>query len=84
MDLLTPSPSTSWCSYKGHATWWNAEVDGATFADVAWSYEEPLAESVGARRDAELRRARRERRRGVADRVGLVVSFPGRRGTRSA
>jgi len=46
MDLLTPSPSTSWCSYKGHASWWTAVVDGVTFADIAWSYEEPLAESV--------------------------------------
>ena len=45
MDLLTPSPSTSWCSYKGHASWWTAIVDGVTFADIAWSYDDPLAES---------------------------------------
>ena len=46
MDLLTSSPSTTWCSYKGHASWWTAVVDGVTFADIAWSYEEPLAESA--------------------------------------
>ena len=45
MDLLTASPSTSWCSYKGHASWWTAIVDGVTFADIAWSYDDPLAES---------------------------------------
>ena len=45
MDLLTASPSTSWCSYKGHASWWTAIVDGVRFADVAWSYDDPLAES---------------------------------------
>jgi len=45
MDELTPSASTSWCSYKGTATWWNAAAGGATYADVAWSYEDPLPES---------------------------------------
>jgi uncharacterized protein (DUF427 family) len=49
MDLLTPSRSTAWCSYKGRATWWNATIDGVTTLDVAWSYEEPLAESAPLR-----------------------------------
>ena len=46
MDLLAPSPSTTWCSYKGIASYWNAHVNGSIVADVAWSYEEPLAESA--------------------------------------
>ncbi len=47
MELLTVNPTTtSWCSYKGHATWWNVTVSGVTLADVAWSYENPLPESV--------------------------------------
>jgi uncharacterized protein (DUF427 family) len=45
VDLLTVSESTSWCSYKGTATWWDAHVGGETIHDVAWSYEEPLDES---------------------------------------
>lgn len=46
MDLLSPSDSpATWCSYKGLATYWNATIDGAVLADVAWSYEEPLGES---------------------------------------
>ena len=47
MELLSQNPTTtSWCSYKGHATWWDATVNGVTVANVAWSYEDPLAESV--------------------------------------
>jgi uncharacterized protein (DUF427 family) len=47
MDLLSVNPtSTSWCSYKGHATWWDATVNGVVVANVAWSYEDALPESV--------------------------------------
>lgn len=49
MDLLTASSSTSWCSYKGNASWWNAEVNGESIPDVAWSYEDPLPESSALR-----------------------------------
>ena len=42
---LVPSATTSYCPYKGAASWWSAVVDGATVADVAWSYEDPLPES---------------------------------------
>ncbi|MCB1016096.1 MAG: DUF427 domain-containing protein [Acidimicrobiales bacterium] len=45
-DLLVPSATTSLCPSKGTATWWSATVDGTTHADVAWSYEEPLPESL--------------------------------------
>jgi uncharacterized protein (DUF427 family) len=46
VDLLVPSPTTSWCNYKGTASYWSAVIDGATTADVAWSYDDPLAESA--------------------------------------
>ena len=50
MDLLSVNPATtSWCSYKGHATWWDATMAGVTVANVAWSYEDPLPESVSIR-----------------------------------
>jgi uncharacterized protein (DUF427 family) len=40
--LLEPSPTTTYCPYKGTASWWS--VDGVD--DVAWSYEDPLPESL--------------------------------------
>jgi uncharacterized protein (DUF427 family) len=46
VDLLVPSPTTSWCNYKGRASYWSAVIEGTTTADVAWSYEAPLAESL--------------------------------------
>jgi uncharacterized protein (DUF427 family) len=45
-DLLVPSTTTSWCNYKGRASYWSAIVDGVTTLDVAWSYDAPLAESA--------------------------------------
>ena len=45
-DLLVPSATTSLRPSKGTATWWSAVVDGVTHADVAWSYEDPLPESL--------------------------------------
>lgn len=44
--LLVPSATTTLCPSKGTATWWSAVVDGTTHADVAWSYEDPLPESL--------------------------------------
>jgi uncharacterized protein (DUF427 family) len=45
MDLLVPSETTTYCGYKGHASYWHAVVDGVRHDDVAWSYEEPFPES---------------------------------------
>ena len=43
---LVASPTTSYCPYKGTASYWSAVVGGTTVADVAWSYEDPLPESL--------------------------------------
>jgi uncharacterized protein (DUF427 family) len=48
-DVLRRTDTTTWCNYKGEATWWAAEVDGVVVDDVAWSYEDPLPESVAIR-----------------------------------
>ena len=48
-DLLEPSTTTTYCPYKGTATYWNATIDGAVVEDVAWSYEDPLPESLRLR-----------------------------------
>ncbi len=45
-DLLRPSDTTTYCNYKGHSTYWSAEIDGTVVDDVAWSYEDPLPESL--------------------------------------
>jgi uncharacterized protein (DUF427 family) len=49
-ELLVASTTTTYCPYKGTATHWNAVVDGTVFGDVAWSYDDPLPESLTIRR----------------------------------
>jgi uncharacterized protein (DUF427 family) len=39
---LSPSPTTSYCPYKGTASYWSF----GGHVDVAWSYEDPLPESL--------------------------------------
>ncbi|HKY15827.1 MAG TPA: DUF427 domain-containing protein, partial [Microthrixaceae bacterium] len=45
-DLLVPSPTLTYCPYKGTASHWSATIDGELVADVAWSYEDPLPECL--------------------------------------
>lgn len=46
MELLEPSATSTYCPYKGDASYWTAVVGGDRVADVAWSYEQPLPEST--------------------------------------
>lgn len=48
-DVLTKSVTTTYCPYKGTATYWSARVGDIEVADVAFSYEDPYAESVAIR-----------------------------------
>lgn len=43
-DLLRPTGTTSYCNYKGWATYWAAVVGDTAVHDVAWSYPEPPPE----------------------------------------
>jgi uncharacterized protein (DUF427 family) len=43
---LVPSNTTTYCPYKGTASYWDFVFDGGRVADIAWSYEDPLAESI--------------------------------------
>ncbi|HEY7107774.1 MAG TPA: DUF427 domain-containing protein [Acidimicrobiia bacterium] len=43
---LLPSDTTTYCNYKGVATYWSAKVGDTVVEDVAWSYEDPLPESA--------------------------------------
>jgi uncharacterized protein (DUF427 family) len=45
-DLLVASTTTTYCPYKGTAWYWSAVVDDVVVEDVAWSYEDPLPESI--------------------------------------
>lgn len=44
MELLTSSPTSTVCPYKGVASYWSLGDQ----ADVAWCYEQPLAEALPA------------------------------------
>lgn len=46
---LAPSSSTSYCPYKGTATWWDLELGDTVVHDAAWSYDDPLPESLSIR-----------------------------------
>ena len=47
MDVLERSSSTTtYCPYKGTASYWTARIGDVLFEDIAWSYEDPLPESV--------------------------------------
>jgi uncharacterized protein (DUF427 family) len=45
-DLLRRSDTTSYCNYKGYATYWSAIVGDAVVEDVAWSYDDPMPETL--------------------------------------
>ena len=45
-DLLQRSETTTYCNYKGFATYWSAVVDDLVVEDVAWSYLDPPPESL--------------------------------------
>jgi uncharacterized protein (DUF427 family) len=45
-DLLRRTDTSSYCNYKGVATYWAAVVEGAVVEDICWSYEDPLPESL--------------------------------------
>ena len=40
-EFLTDSSTHTVCPWKGTASYWTLEVDGATNADAVWYYPEP-------------------------------------------
>ena len=49
LDLLRRTTTTTTCPFKGRATYWSYEPAGAAGADVAWSYEDPVAAMAAIR-----------------------------------
>ncbi|HTZ12741.1 MAG TPA: DUF427 domain-containing protein [Mycobacterium sp.] len=45
-DLLRQTKTSTYCNYKGVATYWSAVVGDAEVEDVAWSYQDPPPESL--------------------------------------
>ncbi len=45
-DLLRATETSSYCNYKGFATYWAAVVGETVIADMAWSYPDPLPETL--------------------------------------
>lgn len=45
-DLLRPTETSTYCNYKGTATYWAAVIGDTVVDDVAWSYPDPPPESL--------------------------------------
>jgi uncharacterized protein (DUF427 family) len=45
-DLLRRSDTSTYCNYKGAATYWSAVIGDIVVTDVAWSYPDPPPESL--------------------------------------
>jgi uncharacterized protein (DUF427 family) len=45
-DLLRQTDTSTYCNYKGAATYWSAVLGDTVVADVAWSYRDPPPESL--------------------------------------
>ena len=46
MDLATLTDHTTYCPFKGHATYFSFEVGGKVAVNAAWSYEDPFDEAI--------------------------------------
>lgn len=44
MVFLEPSDTSTHCPHKGDARYFSVEAKSGTWKDVAWSYEDPMAE----------------------------------------
>jgi uncharacterized protein (DUF427 family) len=79
LDLLRPSPSTSYCPYKGTASYLSFETADIVEPDVAWIYRAPLPESS---KIAGLVSFYQERADVYVD--GVLLDRPARRGSSAA
>jgi uncharacterized protein (DUF427 family) len=65
-DLLRRTETTSYCNYKGYATYWAAVIGDTVIEDVAWSYDEPMPETLPIKGFLSF----------DADRVDMIAELP--------
>jgi uncharacterized protein (DUF427 family) len=46
---LVPSPTKTWCAYKGQASYFSASVGGRMVPDIAWTYPDPQHDAARVR-----------------------------------
>ena len=46
---LVPSPTTTWCAYKGEASYFSVAAEGRLVPDLAWSYPDPQHDAARVR-----------------------------------
>ena len=46
LDLLHPTDHSSYCQYKGDASYWSIEAGGRTAENAVWAYQTPYDEMV--------------------------------------
>jgi uncharacterized protein (DUF427 family) len=46
---LIPSPTQTYCAYKGQASYWSAAIGGGVVRDLAWAYHQPLHDAAHVR-----------------------------------
>lgn len=66
-DLLRKTATSTYCNYKGYATYWAVTVGDTTVEDVAWSYPDPMPETMGIKGYFSF----------DPDRVRVVAELPG-------
>lgn len=43
-DALTRTQTSTYCPFKGHASYWRVETDAGAIDDAVWGYEAPFDE----------------------------------------
>ncbi|HTZ38292.1 MAG TPA: DUF427 domain-containing protein [Stellaceae bacterium] len=46
LDLLSKTEHTSYCPFKGNASYWTVKVDGKSSENAVWGYETPYDETA--------------------------------------
>ena len=70
-DLLRRTDTSTYCNYKGFATYWSAVLGDTVIDDVAWSYADPPPESLPIKGFLSF----------DATRIQVVAELPATRGT---